>query len=89
MLATAGGAGYAHIAPGTFGSAVGVGVYCVFADLSAFLFWLTLLCLTFLGIWASDAAERAFARKDDGRIVIDEVVGQLLTLSPLAAFAAP
>ena len=59
------------------------------ADLGAFLFGLTLLALGFLGTWASDAAERAFARKDDGRIVIDEVVGQLLTLAPLIAVAPP
>ena len=47
-----------------------------------------MLGLGFLGVWASDAAERVFARKDDGRIVIDEVVGQLLTLAPLA-FLSP
>jgi len=36
-----------------------------------------------LGVWAADGAEAAFGRSDDGRIVIDEVVGQLLTLAPL------
>jgi phosphatidylglycerophosphatase A len=88
-VATAGGAGYALVAPGTFGSAVGVAVYLLLADLGAFLFGVTLLGLAFLGIWASDEAERAFGRKDDGRIVIDEVVGQLLTLAPLVALAPP
>lgn len=39
------------------------------------------------GIWAAERAERVFGRKDDGRIVIDEVVGQLLALAPLAALA--
>jgi len=42
--------------------------------------WLGLLAL---GTWAADGSEAAFGRKDDGRIVIDEVVGQLLTLAPL------
>ena len=88
-MATAGGAGYAPAAPGTFGSAVGVAVYLMLADLGALLFGVTLLGLAFLGIWASDEAERAFGRKDDGRIVIDEVVGQLLTLAPLVALAPP
>jgi phosphatidylglycerophosphatase A len=88
-VATAGGAGYAPVAPGTFGSAVGVAVYLLLADLGAFLFGVTLLGLAFLGIWASDEAERAFGRKDDGRIVIDEVAGQLLTLAPLVALAPP
>jgi phosphatidylglycerophosphatase A len=40
-----------------------------------------------VGIWAADQAERALGRKDDGRIVIDEVVGQMLALAPLAALA--
>lgn len=88
-MATAGGAGYAPVAPGTVGSAVGVAVYLLLADLGAFLFGVTLLGLAFLGIWASDEAERAFGRKDDGRIVIDEVAGQLLTLAPLVALAPP
>jgi len=87
VLATAGGAGYSPVAPGTAGSAVGVVVFVLLADLGSFLFCLTLLALAFLGIWASDVAERFFARKDDGRIVIDEVVGQLLTLTPLVFLA--
>jgi phosphatidylglycerophosphatase A len=86
-VATAGGAGFAPIAPGTFGSAVGVAVFLVLADLNLVLFGITLLGLAFLGIWASDVAERHFGQHDDGRIVIDEVVGQLLTLAPLLALA--
>jgi phosphatidylglycerophosphatase A len=66
---------------------VGVVLYLLLADLGAFLFGVTLLGFAFLGIWVSDEAERAFQRKDDGRIVIDEVVGQLLTLAPLAVLA--
>jgi phosphatidylglycerophosphatase A len=42
-----------------------------------------------LGIWASSEAERIYARKDDGRIVIDEVVGQLLCLAPLTIVPPP
>lgn len=47
------------------------------------LFAATVVGVTALGIWAADVAERVFGRKDDGRIVIDEVAGQLLTLLPL------
>src|SRR5262249_6137030 len=43
-----------------------------------------LLALLSLGVRAADAAERFYERKDDGRIVIDEVVGQLVALAPLA-----
>ena len=87
MLATGGGAGYAPVAPGTFGSAVGVLVYLPLASLDSGLYSITVLALIFLAIWAADEAERVFARKDDGRIVIDEIVGQLLTLAPLVLLA--
>jgi phosphatidylglycerophosphatase A len=36
-----------------------------------------------LGCWAAGRAEIQFGRHDDGRIVIDEVVGQLIALFPL------
>ncbi len=87
FLATGGGAGQAPIAPGTAGSAVGVLVYLPLASLGLTLYGLTVLGLVFLGIWAADVAERVFERKDDGRIVIDEIVGQLLTLAPLVILA--
>ena len=49
--------------------------------------------LTLIGIWASAWAERDFCReggrKDDGRIVIDEVVGQLIALAPLPLLLGP
>jgi phosphatidylglycerophosphatase A len=46
---------------------------------------LTWGALLALGIWAADQAEGAFGRADDGRIVVDEVAGQLLALAPLLA----
>ena len=36
------------------------------------------------GIWASGVMERATGDKDPGKIVIDEVAGQWLTLVPVA-----
>jgi phosphatidylglycerophosphatase A len=82
FVATGAGSGYAPVAPGTFGSAVGVVLYLPLSALGPWLYLLTSLALLSLGVWAADEAERVFARKDDGRIVIDEVVGQLLALSP-------
>jgi phosphatidylglycerophosphatase A len=87
ILATAGGAGYAPIAPGTFGSAVGVALFVVLSGLHPLLFALTTATLLALGTWAADRAEHFFGKKDDGRIVIDEVVGQLIALAPLLCFA--
>jgi phosphatidylglycerophosphatase A len=62
---------------------VGVALYLLLDGLGAWLFSLTLLALLALGVWAADEAERAFGREDDGRIVVDEVAGQLLALLPL------
>ena len=45
------------------------------------------ISLFVVGVWASDAAEEVFGVADDGRIVIDEVAGQWITLLPLLAFA--
>jgi phosphatidylglycerophosphatase A len=89
-IAVAGGLGLSPIAPGTFGSAGGallfVGVLWMGAGDRIVLtgLYLALLGVLFgLGIWASGRAEREWACHDDNRIVIDEVVGQMIALSPL------
>ncbi len=82
-IATAGGVGYAPLAPGTAGAAVGVAVFLALRPLSPALLGLTLLALFALGVWAADAAGAYFGEEDDGRIVVDEVAGQFLSLTPL------
>jgi phosphatidylglycerophosphatase A len=88
VLATGAGAGYGPVAPGTWGSAVGVALAAALSLGGAGLYAAALLLLLATGIWAAGEAERAYGRKDDGRIVIDEVVGQLLALAPLLAAPA-
>ncbi len=87
-LATAGGAGYAPIAPGTFGSMVGVAVFWFVAPSGTLAVAAAAVVASAVGVWAADETERIYGKKDDGRIVIDEVAGQLITLLPLAAFAS-
>lgn len=77
LVATVGGAGYFPIAPGTVGSAVGVGVYLLLPP--PWLIPVTAL-VTLLGIWAAGEAAKHFGREDPGPVVVDEVAGQLLTL---------
>lgn len=79
LLATAGGAGYAPVAPGTFGSAVGIVVYLLTRDLGTAAQWTILAAVSVVGVWASSAAARHFGREDPGAVVIDEVAGQLMT----------
>jgi phosphatidylglycerophosphatase A len=77
------------VAPGTFGSAVGVLLFPLIGLFGSWLYLLAVLALLSSGVWAAEEAERIFERKDDGRIVIDEIVGQLLTYAPLVILEIP
>ena len=93
FIATGAGSGYSPIISGTAGSAVGIALWVVCVPLLAIPqlpYLVGLAALILLGIWAAGEAEKLFERHDDGRIVIDEVVGQLVALlwlpvSPLVA----
>jgi phosphatidylglycerophosphatase A len=82
-VATGLGVGHLPVAPGTFGSALGVLVFLGLLRLPVTAYALTLLAVLGIGVWAAAATERATGRHDDRRIVIDEVAGQLLNLAPL------
>jgi len=49
------------------------------------LYVVLVVVVTLAGIWSAGAVESWFGRPDDGRIVIDEVAGQLLALAPIVA----
>ncbi len=79
VIATALGAGYAPIAPGTFGSAVGVLLWIALPG----RLWVQLAALAVVvvaGIWSGSVAEEHFARRDPGHVVVDEVAGMMVTL---------
>ena len=80
FLATASGAGYAPIAPGTAGSLVGLVIYLLTMHWPASWQLGLLAALIVAGIWAGSVAARHFRGEDPGQVVIDEVAGQLLTL---------
>jgi phosphatidylglycerophosphatase A len=80
-LATAGYVGFVPIAPGTFGSAVGLVVYAAVSMTSSWVVEAAVLVVILgLGIWSADHVERALG-KDPGPVVIDEVAGMLVTLA--------
>jgi phosphatidylglycerophosphatase A len=88
-VATAGGCGYVPVAPGSFGSALAVVFFAPLAALGP-IGYAGVVCGAFAaGVAAAGAAERIFGCCDDGRIVIDELVGQWITLLPLLAVSAP
>ncbi len=99
------GVGYLPLAPGTWGSLVGIGIYLllrfstfrfteIFLPSDSFLRFMPLpiftaaalvliTVITLIGSWAASRAEELFGRKDPGKVVIDEVAGQLIALLPL------
>lgn len=82
FVATFGYCGYFPIAPGTVGSAAGLLVYAlIHAAHAPVLDVAAILALFVAGVWAGTAAERYFGGIDPGPIVIDEVVGMLITLA--------
>ena len=80
LLATAGGAGYAPVAPGTVGSAIGAIAYLLTRHWPASWQIGLAATVTIAGIWAAGVAAQHFGRHDPGQVVIDEVSGQWVTL---------
>jgi phosphatidylglycerophosphatase A len=85
-VATCGGIGYFPVGPGSVGAALGVAIVVALDLLPLPAAWLSALigagaALVFaLGVSAASGAEGYFKRKDPGHVVIDEVVGQMVTL---------
>ena len=80
LLATGFGVGYSPIAPGTLGTLLAIPVYYFLSNISSPIYEITLTGFFFLCVWISENAEIAFGKKDDRRIVIDEIVGFLITM---------
>ena len=78
-VATAFGIGYLPVAPGTFGSLVGLLVWSALPA-SSLAQGATIVVLFIMGSIAGNVAERHFGRTDPRQVVIDEVMGMLLTL---------
>ena len=89
VVATGAGSGYSPIASGTAGAAVGVLLYWPLAALSLALYATTVAGAIAVAIWSADVMTRVWATEDDGRIVADEIAGQLVTLIPLVALGNP
>jgi phosphatidylglycerophosphatase A len=96
------GVGYLPLAPGTWGSLLAFGVFWVAqgallghpidtaGTISPWFFLVGQLIaigvITLLGIWAASRTEQLVNAKDPGKVVIDEVAGQLTALLPLPLF---
>ena len=86
-IATAGGAGFIPKAPGTAGSLVGIGLFGLITYGGWYnLYWPVLATILLVGIWSAGQVERIYGH-DASKIVIDEVVGQMITIGFLSRSA--
>ena len=94
VIATGLGAGSAPVAPGTFGAAEGVVLFLIInaivnntftlAPVSSLITFAVInIVLYAVGVWASGRAIKVTETNDPSVVVIDEVSGQLIALTPL------
>ena len=86
------GVGFLPLIPGTFGSLLSVGIFLLLTQILAgssliAVVLLFILAVTFAGIWAASRTEELSGRKDPGKVVVDEVAGQMIALLPVALFS--
>ena len=82
FIATFGYVGYFPIAPGTAGSLAALPLYAAVRWMGTPAAELAAIVAVFaIGVWAATGTERALARKDPGPVVVDEVLGMLITLA--------
>jgi phosphatidylglycerophosphatase A len=89
LVATCFGCGHFPWGPGTVGSLAAIGIAAALHAYAGLGRW-SLLALTVVlapvAVWASTRAARILEREDPGQVVIDEVLGQWITLLGAAAF---
>jgi len=84
FLATGFGSGLSPVAPGTAGTLVGVFICLLCLPLPWTLRLVFVFVLFMLSIYIGEQAEKIYQKKDDQRIVIDEIVGLQVTMLPVA-----
>ncbi|HKR10774.1 MAG TPA: phosphatidylglycerophosphatase A [Pyrinomonadaceae bacterium] len=80
------GVGYLPLIPGTFGSMVGVAIFLLLPSVALQLLFIAVIVV--LGVWAAFRTEKLLGLKDPGKVVVDEVAGQMIALLPLSFLVA-
>ena len=89
MIATGLGVGHFPYGPGTMGALLAILIWYPITTMANHTTWVLItlaliLAFTLLGAWSSTVAERYWG-EDPSRVVIDEVVGQWITLLAVPA----
>jgi phosphatidylglycerophosphatase A len=82
FLATGFGAGLVPFAPGTAGTLVGVLLCLLFLPFPWIIRLPAVLALLAFSVYVAHQAENIYQKKDDQRIVIDEIIGFQITMLP-------
>jgi phosphatidylglycerophosphatase A len=85
FLSTGAFSGYFPVASGTAGTVVGVGVVHLCWHLSLWGQGILTLILFGIGVWASYASYQYLHQVDSRHIVIDEIVGYMITMIAIPA----
>jgi phosphatidylglycerophosphatase A len=86
VLATGLYSGYLPKAPGTWGSVVGLVLYYFLHAVALPTYLIIVGVLLVVGFFVAGSAEKILDRKDPGCVVIDEIVGLLITLAAAPPF---
>ena len=84
-IATGMYSGYLPKAPGTWGSLVGLFLFFMLHTLSLPVYLAVVAGLFLVGSFAAGEAEKIMDHKDPGLVVIDEIVGMLITMIAVPA----
>jgi phosphatidylglycerophosphatase A len=80
-IGTGCGAGFSPFASGTVGSLLGVALYASLAAAGLPAVGIAVALLLPAGVWAAGVCGERYGAHDHGRIVVDEIVGQLIALA--------
>lgn len=84
IMATGFGAGLSPVAPGTIGTLAGILVCLASFSLSGPFRFFYVVALSAVSIYVAGRAEALYKKKDDQRIVIDEIAGLQVAMLPVA-----
>ena len=80
LLASGLGAGFSPFAPGTAGTLVAIPIELLLSRIRSPVYELTILTFFFFSSWIAEKAQNHWQKRDDQRIVIDEIMGYFLTM---------
>ena len=85
IIATGFYSGYLPKAPGTWGSLVGLVLFFLLHSLNLEIYLGVVAGIFLIGTFAAGEAEKIMDRQDPGLVVIDEIVGILITMIAIPA----